>query len=86
VRAATAEALLAMKVLSASGERPRDLGDIAAIVRANHAFDEQAVLRLVEMTADRQHEDLRRTLRLEVDIEWSPIASPDGDTVDAGDD
>lgn len=53
MRAATAEALLAMKVLSASGERPRDLGDIAAIVRANHAFDEQAVLRLLSLIETR---------------------------------
>jgi len=53
VRAATAEALLAMKVLSASGERPRDLGDIAAIVRANHAFDEQDVLRLLSLIETR---------------------------------
>lgn len=53
MRAATAEALLAMKVLSASGERPRDLGDIAAIVRVNHAFDEQAVLRLLSLIETR---------------------------------
>lgn len=53
MRAATAEALLAMKVLSASGERPRDLGDIAAIVRANHAFDEQDVLRLLSLIETR---------------------------------
>ncbi len=42
-----------MKVLSASGERPRDLGDIAAIVRANHAFDEQDVLRLLSLIETR---------------------------------
>lgn len=53
MRAATAEALLAMKVLLASGERPRDLGDIAAIVRANHAFDEQDVLRLLSLIETR---------------------------------
>ncbi len=40
---ASVEALLAMKTLSAVPERPRDLGDIQAMVRANPEFDESAV-------------------------------------------
>jgi hypothetical protein len=40
---ASVETLLAMKTLSAVPERPRDLGDIQAMVRANPEFDESAV-------------------------------------------
>jgi predicted nucleotidyltransferase len=44
VRTATVEALLAMKVLAATDQRPRDAGDIRAMVLANPNFDE-ALLR-----------------------------------------
>lgn len=44
VPTATAEALLAMKTLSATPQRPRDSGDIQAIVLANPDFDESRVL------------------------------------------
>jgi hypothetical protein len=47
VLTASVEGLLAMKVLSAAPERPRDMGDIQAIVRANPAFDERQVLSLL---------------------------------------
>ena len=43
VPTATAEALLAMKTLSASSKRPRDLEDIRAITRESPMFDEALV-------------------------------------------
>jgi len=51
VPTARVEALLAMKVLAATSERPRDAGDIRAMVLANPTFDEarvEAYLALVE--------------------------------------
>jgi nucleotidyltransferase AbiEii toxin of type IV toxin-antitoxin system len=47
VPTATVEALLAMKVLSAVATRPRDWGDIQAMVRENPGFDQALVLRLL---------------------------------------
>lgn len=44
VPTATAEALLAMKTLSATSQRPRDSGDIQAIILANPDFNESKVL------------------------------------------
>lgn len=43
VPTARVEALLAMKVLAATAERPRDAGDIRAMVLANPAFDDGRV-------------------------------------------
>lgn len=51
VPTARVETLLAMKVLAATSERPRDAGDIRAMILANPAFDEARVktyLALVE--------------------------------------
>lgn len=45
---ATAEALLAMKTLSVSSRRARDLEDIRAIVRESPGFDEALVKRLLD--------------------------------------
>ena len=50
---ASAEALVAMKVLSATDQRPRDLGDISAILRANPNLDQGRVLQLLEATMNR---------------------------------
>lgn len=47
VPTATVEALLAMKVLSAVPARPRDWGDIQAMVRENPNLDEALVLHLL---------------------------------------
>jgi predicted nucleotidyltransferase len=47
VPTATAEALLAMKVLAATPRRPRDLDDIRAILRANPELDVTAVVNLL---------------------------------------
>jgi hypothetical protein len=44
---ASVEALLAMKTLSSTSARPRDLEDIRAIVRANPRFDATVVLELL---------------------------------------
>jgi hypothetical protein len=51
VPTARVEALLAMKVLASTSERPRDAGDIRAMILANPQFDEErlkAYLVLVE--------------------------------------
>lgn len=48
VPTAAAEALLAMKVLSVTPGRPRDLDDIRAILRANPQLDVAAVVTLLE--------------------------------------
>jgi hypothetical protein len=53
VPTATAEALLAMKTLSASSRRARDLEDIQAIVRRNPGFDEALVKRLLSSIESR---------------------------------
>jgi hypothetical protein len=44
---ASAEAVIAMKVLSVTDQRPRDLGDIQAILRANPDLDQALVLTLL---------------------------------------
>jgi len=46
---ASAEALLAMKVLSSTSERPRDLGDIQAILLETPEVDRASVTRLLEL-------------------------------------
>ncbi len=48
VPTASAEAIVAMKVLSATDQRPRDLGDIGAILRANPDLEQDVVLRLLK--------------------------------------
>ncbi len=50
---ANVEALLAMKTLSVTPKRPRDLGDIRAMMLANPDFDEQQVARYLEMVEAR---------------------------------
>jgi hypothetical protein len=50
---ASAESLVAMKVLSASDERPRDLGDLYAIIRNKQTLDEERVIRLLRMIDER---------------------------------
>ena len=71
---ASVEALLAMKTLSAVPARPRDLGDIQAMVRANPEFDENVVHGLL-MTIEargyargqvlmKKWEELKRQLQL----------------------
>lgn len=47
VRTATAEELLATKVLAAAPARPQDLADIQAIVKANDGLDEAAIVELL---------------------------------------
>ena len=42
-----------MKVLSASEQRPRDLGDIQAILRAQPELDQALVLGLLNTIAER---------------------------------
>jgi hypothetical protein len=48
VATATAESMIAMKVLSASPKRPRDLGDIQAMLRAAPTLNEALVTSLLE--------------------------------------
>ena len=50
---ASAEAIVAMKVLSASEQRPRDLGDLQAILRAQPDLDQALVLELLNRIAER---------------------------------
>jgi len=47
VQTASVECLLAMKTLSATPSRPRDMGDIQAMLRAHPDFDEVAVQELL---------------------------------------
>lgn len=49
VDTASVEALLAMKVLSATKKRPRDLGDIRAMIIANPQFSESTVARYLDL-------------------------------------
>jgi hypothetical protein len=53
VTTATAESMIAMKVLSATAKRPRDLGDLQAMLRANPTLDESRVRSLLEAIAGR---------------------------------
>lgn len=53
VPTATVESLLAMKVLSSSPERPRDLGDIQAMLRVCPNFDEEQLLKLLRKITER---------------------------------
>jgi hypothetical protein len=46
VTTATAESMIAMKVLSATPNRPRDLGDLQAMLRVNPTIDENRVAAL----------------------------------------
>lgn len=48
VTTATAESIVAMKILSATAKRPRDLGDLQAMLRANPTLDESRVASLLE--------------------------------------
>jgi hypothetical protein len=72
VTTATAESMVAMKVLSASAKRPRDLGDLQAMLRANPTFDESRVaslLRAIEARRYSRGQDLSekwRRLRAEL--------------------
>lgn len=50
---ASAEAVVAMKVLSVTDQRPRDLGDIQAILRANPDLDQALVLTLLGAISSR---------------------------------
>ena len=49
----SAEALVAMKVLSATDRRPRDLGDITAVMRANPDLDQDVVVGLLKAIMSR---------------------------------
>lgn len=53
VPTAASEAIVAMKVLSASEQRPRDLGDLHAILRAQPDLDQALVLELLNRIAER---------------------------------
>jgi Nucleotidyl transferase AbiEii toxin, Type IV TA system len=53
VTTATAESMIAMKVISATPKRPRDLGDLQAMLRANPAIDESRVAFLFRAIAER---------------------------------
>lgn len=53
VPTASPEALLAMKTLSATDQRPRDLGDIRAILHANPEYDDAAVVELLQRIESR---------------------------------
>jgi hypothetical protein len=53
VPTAAAEALLAMKVLSATSQRPQDLGDIHAILSAEQPLDATAVVKLLGLIEQR---------------------------------
>ena len=53
VPTATTESLLAMKILSASPQRPRDLGDIQALHRAHPELDEARVRALLRAISAR---------------------------------
>lgn len=72
VATATAESMIAMKVLSATSKRPRDLGDLQAMLRANPVIDESRVaslLRAIEARGYSRGQDLAekwRKLRAEL--------------------
>jgi hypothetical protein len=53
IRTATAEAMVAMKVLSATPQRPRDAGDIQAMLRANPQLDRALVVSLLDLITRR---------------------------------
>ena len=53
VPTASPEALLAMKTLSATEQRPRDLEDLRAILDANPGYEEATVLDLLTKVASR---------------------------------
>lgn len=62
VTTAKTEGLLAMKVLSASDQRPRDLEDIRALLQAGPDYDESRLLELLGLITDRgfhRKQDLR---------------------------
>lgn len=59
---ATTEALLAMKVLAATEQRPRDLEDIRALIRASPVWSEDVLLQLLDLITARgfhRKQDLR---------------------------
>lgn len=61
VPTASAEALVAMKVLSATDQRPRDLGDIGAILHANPDLDQgvvEGLLKAIESRGFARGQDL----------------------------
>jgi predicted nucleotidyltransferase len=53
VATATTESLLAMKVLSATEQRPRDLEDIRALTQVGSTYDEARVLALLHLIEER---------------------------------
>lgn len=53
IRTAAVEAMVAMKVLSATDRRPRDLGDIQAMLQAHPDLDEAEVRRLLNAIVER---------------------------------
>ncbi len=53
VMTASVEGLLAMKVLSSTDQRPRDLDDIRALIHARPAYDENHLLRLLDLITQR---------------------------------
>ena len=48
VTTATAESMVAMKILSATAKRPRDLGDLQAMLRENPTLDDSRVASLLQ--------------------------------------
>jgi hypothetical protein len=55
VPTASAEAIVAMKILSATPQRPRDLGDIQAILRASPTLDHARISTLLELITARDY-------------------------------
>lgn len=53
VMTATTEGLLAMKVLSATDQRPRDLEDIRSLTQAQPDYDERRLLELLRLITER---------------------------------
>ncbi len=62
VPTACVETLLAMKVLASTSERPRDAGDIRAMVLANPTFDEERVKAYLALVEQRGYAGGQRLL------------------------
>lgn len=68
VMTATTEGLLAMKVLSATDQRPRDLEDIRSLIQAQAVYDERRLVELLGLITERGFDR-----RQDLFAKWSAI-------------
>jgi hypothetical protein len=67
-------AALAMKVLSSTPKRPRDLGDIQAMLKAAPGFNEERVIELLQLITERGYSRVQ-----DVADKWRKIRGLSGD-------